>query len=420
MFGLVDVNNFYVSCERVFMPSLEKKPVIVLSNNDGCVIARSNETKALNIAMGEPFFKIKSLVEKHHIEVFSSNFALYGDMSERVMQILKESAQAIEVYSIDEAFLDLSGMDPHQLREFGLNIVQKIKTYLGLPVSFGIAPTKTLAKVANRVAKKYSKANSVFELTQETLINKVLAKTKVGDVWGIGHRTAGKLSAFGIQTALQFKQQNEAWVYQNFHRGVEQTLLELKGQTCFGLENNETAKQSIRVSRSFSKRVQDHEILKKALIHHVACAAEKLREQGSVAQCMTVFIGTSRFAQMEQHYENSTCVPFETPTSDTRKLIRYALQGLKELYQAGYLYYRSGVILRDLIDKEKGIQDLFTVEEEAQAEKLMDTVDEINATWGNHTLRYALDILNPAWFQKTGRRTKNYTTHWDSLVYVKA
>lgn len=419
MFGLVDVNNFYVSCERLFLPRLEGKPVVVLSNNDGCVIARSNEAKALNIAMGEPVFKIKSLIQEHKIEVFSSNFSLYGDLSERVMSILEESAPKIEVYSVDEAFLDLSGFSAAELQSFGHALVKKLKQWVGLPVSFGMAKTKTLAKVANRVAKKDKTMQSVFGLWEQDTIDKVLSKTKVEDIWGVGRRLSERLKILGIHTADTLKTQNLAWVKKTFNRCMEQTVLELRGIPCFELGEEDIPRQRIMVSRSFSQKVTSLDILKKAVARHVTRAAEKLRSQNSLAQSMIVFIQTSRFSISDKFYENSSIVPFETPTADTGKLIHYANQGLLSIYRPGYLYQKAGIILIDLMDKDSGIQDLFSVEQDKHSEKLMHVLDEINDTWGSGTLRYAQEDFDAPWLQTDGRRSRAHTTQWDSLVIVR-
>lgn len=419
LFGLVDVNNFFVSCERLFMPRLEGKPVVVLSNNDGCVIARSNEAKALDIAMGEPFFKIKPLVERYKVEVFSSNFSLYGDMSERVMSVIQESVPTSEIYSVDEAFLDLTGFDPQMLPQFARNLVKKIYDWLGLPVSLGIGPTKTLAKVANRVAKKVKSTEGVFGLWDEPETQKILSKMPVGDVWGVGRRYAARLNSMGIHTAEQLRLQDNTWVQKTFNRGLAQTVLELKGIPCFYMEENDPARQRIMVSRSFSKKVKDFVILKRAVARHVTRAAEKLREQGSLAQAMMVFIRTSRFTTPENLYENSCMVPFETATENTSTLIQYATQGLSELYRPGYHYQKVGVILIDLVDAESHIQDIFSIHQDKHSKKLMDVLDEVNATWGSGTLRTAEEGFDHPWLRTNGRRTPAYTTQWDELVGVK-
>lgn len=437
-FGLIDVNNFYVSCERVFMPRLEKKPVVVLSNNDGCVIARSNEAKMLNIGMGEPFFKIKSLVTRYGIEVFSSNFPLYGDMSDRVMHVLQENVPKMQVYSVDEAFLDLSGFKREDLYPFGRTLVKKIQDWLGLPVSLGMGSSKTLAKAANHVAKKVGRMQGVFGLWEAeengdgdgngnrngnanealTLQNKVLTKMPVEKIWGIGRRSAAKLKTLGIQNAYQLKMQDPRWVQKTFNRCLEQTVLELRGISCWDLEEDDVPRQRIMVSRSFSQKISCIEILKQALARHVTRAAEKLRSQSSLALAMMVFIRTSRFNTDDQLYENACTVPFETATENTADLIRYAMQGLTRLYRPGYHYQKAGIILINLVDKISHIQDLFTVTEDAHSEKLMRVLDEINLTFGTGTLHYAEEGFAAPWLHTNGRRTPAYTTRWDELPGV--
>lgn len=418
MFGLVDVNNFYVSCERVFMPKLEGKPVVVLSNNDGCVIARSNEAKALNIKMGEPFFKIKAIVDQYKVEVFSSNFPLYGDMSERVMNIVQQCAPKIEIYSVDEAFLDLSGFALDDLPKFGLEMVRKIKDSLGLPVSLGMASTKTLAKMANGIAKKTPNLQGVCGLWEASQQTKALLKTPVGDIWGIGRKCSAKLQTLGIHNASQFIQQERSWIRKTFNRCLEQTAIELTGIPYWGIGNNDVSRQSIMVSRSFSQKISTVDILKKTLTRHVTRAAEKLREQNSLARSMMVFIRTSRFNTEDKRYETSCMVPFETATENTSVLISYAIQGLTDLFRSGYHYQKLGVVLLDLVDKESNVQDLFSIEQDKHSEKLMHVLDEINATWGTGTLRYAEEGFVAPWLQTSGRRTGAYTTSWDDLPYV--
>lgn len=402
------------------MPHLEKKPVVVLSNNDGCVIARSNEAKALQIGMGEPFFKIKALVDHHRVEVFSSNFPLYGDMSDRVMNVLQHCVPKIQIYSVDEAFLDLSGFKQEELYSYGRELVQKIQDWLGLPVSLGMGPTKTLAKVANHVAKKVKSHQGVFALWDEALQNKILAKTPVGDVWGIGRRSSDKLQSLGIQTAYQLKMQDTEWVKKTFNRGLEQTAIELKGIAYWDLEEEDIPRQRIMVSRSFGQKISSEDILKRALARHVTRAAEKLRSQASLAQSMMVFIRTSRFNSDAQLYENSCVVPFETATENTAELIQYGIQGLSRLYRSGYHYQKVGIILLDLIDKTDNIQDLFSIEQDAHSEKLMAVLDEVNSTWGTGTLRYAEEGFAAPWFHTKGRCTPAYTTRWEELPCVKA
>lgn len=414
--GLVDVNNFYVSCERVFMPRLENRPVLVLSNNDGCVIARSNETKALGIRMGAPYFEIKSLVEKHDIEVFSSNFALYGDMSDRVMCILQKLLPRIEIYSIDEAFLDLSGFHAHRLTEIGFKIHRQLKRLLGLPVSVGIAPSKTLAKIANHVAKKWPNQNVVVNINEKALQEAILPKIAVQNIWGIGFRSAEKLQALNIKTAAQLKEIDPQWIQRKFNKVLANIVLELRGIPCIEVDEEIYAKKQIMVSRSFSAKIKELSVLKSALAAHVRRASQKLREQHSLAKTLTVFIRTSRFIDRADQYQNSCTLTLETPSDSTTELLNSALQGLEQIFKPGFCYHKAGVILSNLLDKNRHQLDIFSMEKDRRHEKLMNTLDNINDRMGNGTLRYGIEGFKGAWFKSGGRQSPAYTTSWEELL----
>jgi DNA polymerase V len=418
--GLVDVNNFYVSCERVFMPALEKKPVIVLSNNDGCVVARSNEVKALGIRMGVPLFEIKSLVQKHQIEVFSSNYALYGDMSDRVMNVLQQLLPRIEIYSIDEAFLDLSGFSNHRLTEMGVKIHHRLKRLLGLPVSVGIGSTKTLAKVANHVAKKWPNIGAVFNMSEVPSQDVILSKIAVQDIWGIGSKWAAKLQAVNIKTAAQLKEADPQWIKRKFNIVLEQIVLELRGIPCLEVDDDITAKKQIMVSRSFSQRIRDLPTLRKAVAAHMTRAAEKLRDQDSLAQALMVFIRTNSFSATDEQYKNSCVLTLESASNNTTELLAYAKKALEEIYQPGFRYQKAGVILMDLINKNRHQLDIFNADKNAQGEKLMLTLDKINDRMGSGSLRYGMEGFGGAGFDRVGgRRTPGYTTCWGELAQVK-
>ena len=324
MYGLVDCNNFYASCERAFNPSLNGKPVIVLSNNDGCVIARSNEAKALGIKMGVPAYQIKDLVKQYDIAVFSPNYILYGDMSARVMSLLADMAPEIEVYSIDEAFLNLAGIK--DLQSLGANIVRKVSRGTGIPVSLGIAQTKTLAKMANKFAKKYPAYNRLCIIDTEEKRIKALKLFEIGDVWGIGRRQAAKLEKQGVKTAFDFTQLPGSWVRKNMTVVGERTWKELRGISCIDMETAPPAKKQICTSRSFGKMVEDIDTISEAIATHASTCAQKLREQKSFAQSLMVFIHTNNFREDLPQYWKNTIVQLPVPTSDTLEIVHYALE----------------------------------------------------------------------------------------------
>jgi DNA polymerase V len=320
MFALVDCNNFYASCERVFNPRLVGKPIIVLSNNDGCVIARSNESKALGIAMGEPYFKCKELIEKQGVIAFSSNYTLYGDMSARVMETLAQFAPEMEVYSIDEAFLNLDGM-PGDLTDYCRKIRNTVRQWTGIPVGIGVAQTKTLAKIANRIAKKSAKANGVLVLDKQKYIDKALSITEVGDIWGIGRQYARHLNAVGVFTALQLRDMPDTWVRQHLTIAGLRTVHELRGLSAIPLELAPAAKKGITVSRAFGHKLKEKDQIKQALITHVTRAGEKLRGQGLLAKHLMVFMHTSPFAQYKPQYGGAKDIALDHPTDYTPDLI---------------------------------------------------------------------------------------------------
>lgn len=419
IFGLVDVNNFYVSCERVFMPRLERKPVIVLSNNDGCVVARSNESKALGIKMGVPFFTIKSLVKKHNVEAFSSNYSLYADMSDRTMRILRSLSPGMETYSIDEAFLDMSGFDNEKLLVRARTIVKTLQQSLGLPVSLGLGPTKTLAKAANHVAKKWLKRKGVFNICDPLQQNQILPKIAVGDVWGVGHKSAAQLKAMNIHTAWDLRKCDSDYIRKRFNLHLARTVLELQGVSSFAIEDLEPTRKQIRVSRTLSARVSEQLEIKALLAHFVAKAAEKLRNQSSLAQAVMVFVRTNPHRPQDPQYQNSIVVPVKTATDSTLDLIHYVEEGIKAIFRPGFLYHRLGIILMDLTNKEKRQWDFFEIERNRHDDNLMTTMDEVNDLMGAGTVRFAIETLADQWLLKKGRCSPCYTTRWEELPVVK-
>ncbi len=328
IFGLVDCNNFYVSCERVFDPALENRPVVVLSNNDGCIIARSQEAKALGIAMGTPFFEAREVIRRHKVAVYSSNYALYGDMSQRVMDLLDAFTPKIEIYSIDEAFLDLSGFGNRDLAAYGREMRRRLKRWTGIPVSVGIAPTKTLAKLANHLAKTRADSDGVFDLTQGGNLEKALNAVPVGDIWGIGRRYGAMLEGHGILNAYDLRGAGDKWIKQRMGVVGLRTVFELRGLSCIDLETRPPAKKTTTVSRSFHSAVESHGALADAVAAFAARAAEKLRRDGLVANRVTVFIRTGGFASTQAQYRNAATISLAGPDNHTGRITRAALDGL--------------------------------------------------------------------------------------------
>jgi len=418
IFALVDCNNFYVSCERIFEPSLEGRPVVVLSNNDGCVVSRSNEAKKLGIGMGVAFFKIKDLAEKHGLVALSSNYTLYADMSRRVMETLCNFTPEIEIYSIDEAFLNLSGFGDN-LTGYGRKIRQTVKQWTGMPVSIGIAETKTLAKIANRFAKRSAEADGVFELTEQSRIDEALAQTGVEHIWGIGIRTCIKLKREGIETALALRGVDIEWMRRRFGVTGVRTVYELRGICCYELEEQPPAKKGITVSRMFGRKVETVEELKEAIANYASRAGEKLRDEGLAAGAMIVYVTTSRFVNPRKRYFNSRGVNFPTATNCTPELIEYATAAIKRLYKKGFLYAKAGLILGDLVPEGKVQGNLFDRADRQKSRRLMRAIDAVNLKLPDSRLIWAAEGIDQAWRTKFAKRSKRYTTQWDELVEVE-
>lgn len=416
-FALVDCNNFYASCEKLFRPDIQDKPVIVLSNNDGCVIARSKEVKALGIKMGTPFFKIQQAIKQHDIQIFSSNYALYGDMSRRVMQTLEVLAPRVEIYSIDEAFLDLSGIERCvNLLEFGQNIKDTVAKHTGLQVGVGIAPTKTLAKLANYAAKTYPKTGGVVDLTARERQIKLMKITPVEEVWGVGRRLSKRLNIMNIHTAYDLAITSPLNIRRHFSVVLEQTVMELNGESCLELEDIASTKKQIVCSRSFGERITDYTEMSQAVADYTVRAAEKLRGQKQRAKQLTVFIMTSRFNDPKKNYTNSSSIGFVQPTQDTRDLLKAAQAALKSIYKPGYQYAKAGVMLADFFDEHHMQYDLFA--NTPQQEKLMRVLDSINQN-SRHTLFFASQGINPNWAMKREYLSPAYTTNWNELLVVR-
>ena len=414
MFGLVDCNNFYASCERVFNPSLNGKPIVVLSNNDGCVIARSNEAKVLGIKMGVPAYQIKGLVKQHDVAVFSSNYVLYGDMSGRVMSMLAELAPEIEVYSIDEAFLNLEGIQNLQI--LGSEIVRQVTRGTGIPVSVGIAPTKTLAKVANKFAKKYPAYNRLCIIDTEDKRTKALQLTGIGDVWGIGRKQAAKLEKQGVRTAYDFTQLPGSYVRKNMTVTGERIWKELRGISCIDMEIAPPAKKQICTSRSFGKMVEDIDTMSEAIATHASTCAKKLRQQKSYAMSLMVFIHTNNFREDLPQYWKNTIVQLPIPTSDTLEIVEYALSGLKTIFMEGYQYKKAGVIITEITTNAQ--LGLFDSIDRDKRERLMQVVDKINGKFQHH-VKLAVQGSGRDWKLKQEQLSQRYTTDINEIIIVK-
>ncbi len=422
VFALIDCNNFYVSCERVFDPALNGKPAVVLSNNDGCIIARSNEAKALGIGMGTALFEARPLLEKHAVRIYSSNYALYGDMSNRVMAALAEFAPNLEVYSIDEAFLDLSGLRRLDAARHGRDIRDKIHRWTGLPVSVGIAATKTLAKLAGGIAKKCPETGGVFDLTGFSSRHDAMAATDIGGVWGIGQRYARMLRQNGIETALHFHDAAGPWVRKRMGVPGARTQLELKGIACFDLQCQPPARKTTVVSRSFRDPIETEEELRQAIAVFTARAAEKLRQGGLSAGGVTVFVATSRFGPAGRQYHNAATVAMALPSNHTGDITKAALAALKGIFRRRRRYKKAGVMLLDLATAECVQPNLFAASDDG---RLMEALDEINGKdwggpgsgargWGD-LLHYGAAGIHRGWRMKQAHRSPRYTTNWNEL-----
>ena len=420
MFALVDVNSFYASCETVFRPDLKGKPVIVLSNNDGCVIARSAEAKKLDIGMGGPYFKIKDVLRRHNVHVFSSNYALYADMSLRVMTILEEMAPAVEIYSIDEAFMNLTGVrNCRVLEEFGREIQQRVKRETHLAVGVGIAPTKTLAKLANHAAKKWSKTGGVLDLSNLERQKKLMALVDVADVWGVGRRISKKLNAMGINTALDLSEQSTWVIRKHFNVVLERTVRELRGEPCLELEEFAPVKQQIVCSRSFAGRITEYADMREAVCNYAVRAAEKLRGERQYCRQIGVFIRTSPHAEGEIFYGNQAIIKVLTPTNDSRDIIRVATEALDRIWREGRRYMKAGVMLGDFFSQGVAQLNLFDdIQPQANSEMLMRVIDGINQS-GKGKLWFAGQGIQKSWSMKREMLSPAYTTRYADLPVAK-
>lgn len=420
MFALVDVNSFYASCETVFRPDLRGKPVVVLSNNDGCVIARSAEAKALQIPMGAPYFKLKNDFRRHNVQVFSSNYALYADMSNRVMTTLEDMAPAVEIYSIDEAFMCLDGMQRlTSLDDLGRKVRARIKQETHLTVGVGIAQTKTLAKLANHAAKKWSKTGGVLDLSNIDRQKKLLALVPVEDVWGVGRRISKKLNAMGITTAKDLAEQSTYIIRKHFNVVLERTIRELRGEPCLELEEFAPTKQQIVCSRSFGSRITEYIDMRQAVCAFAERAAEKLRKERQYCKQIAVFVRTSPHAEGEVFYGNQANGKLLTPSNDTRDIIRVAMDALDQIWLDGHRYMKAGVMLGDFFSQ--GVSQLNLFDEYRplpNSEALMRVVDGLNQS-GKASLFFAGQGIEKSWAMKREMLSPCYTTKFSDLPIVR-
>ena len=417
--ALIDCNSFYVSCERLFNPSINKKPVIVLSSNDGCVISRSTEAKILGIKMGEPYFKVKKIVKENDVKIFSTNFALYGDISRRVMKTLRQFSPEIEIYSIDEAFLNLSSIKNENLLEYGNKIRKIILKWTGIPVSIGIASTKTLSKAANHIAKK--EKSGVINFINLKQIDKFLAKIKINDVWGVGRQLTKFYIKNRINTALQLKNTSNSWIKKNTNVFGSRTAMELNGIPCTSLEIREEKRKNCCVSRSFGKKVTKLEELQESVTTHCLNAAEKIRADNQTVKKLTVFIRTSPFQKEKNYYANTKNVDLPIRTNDSIELVKQALIILKHIYKEGFQYQKAGIVLSGLKDVDIYKTNLFSViSSEEKRKKLMKVIDYTNTKYGRDALSIVQAGLKKRWNIKKRHSSKIDTACFKLLPTVRA
>ncbi|WP_395058625.1 Y-family DNA polymerase [Flavobacterium sp.] len=416
MFALVDCNNFYASCERIFNPTLNGKPIVVLSNNDGCVIARSNEAKEF-VPMGAVAFKYKEVFKLNNINVFSANYALYGDMSNRVMNTLREFTPEIEIYSIDEAFLQFTGFENYDLNEYGITIRQRVKKVVGMPVSIGIAPTKALSKVANKIAKKFSdRTNGVYVIDTEEKRIKALKWTKIQDVWGVGRQISKRLQAIKVFTAYDFTQLADEYVQSKFSIVELRLKHELEGKQRLSLDEV-TNKKAIATTRSFETTITDINYLKERVSTFAVSCAEKLRKQNSHCNILMLFIQTNGYNLDQPQYSRNIVIKLPYATNSSITLSQFAIKGLEAIYKKGFYFKKAGVIVSALTPQGEKQMNLF-LDENPKHEKLMATIDKLNANLGKKKIKLASQDIGRTWKMRQEKLSKRYTTNWNELLEV--
>ncbi len=414
--ALVDCNSFYVSCERLFNPKIRKKPVVVLSNNDGCIVSRSNEAKALGIKMGEPYFKAKDIIIKNNVQVFSSNYSLYGDLSRRVMRTLKRFNSDIEVYSIDEAFIDLSNFLDNEVEKVAQEIRGTILQWTGIPTSIGIAKTKTLSKVANHIAKK--KQSGITSFIGVENIDPLLEKVDINDVWGVGRQLTKFYHKNGIYNAKQLKNKSNTWIKKSSNVLGSRTAMELRGIACIDLEKSKSKRKSCVVSRSFGQRIEKYQELKEAVAGYCLNASEKIRSESLVAKSITVFIRTSPFQSRFGYYSNSKTIDFPIRTNDSIEIVKTALIALENIFKNGYRYQKAGVLLSGLSESTNN-KNLFSSEKDDKINSLMKSIDSTNYKYGRSTLSLASAGVQKRWSSKRQHYSKIDTADFHCLPTIK-
>ena len=414
--ALVDANNFYVSCERVFRPELRGRPVVVLSNNDGCIVSRSDEAKSLGIKMAEPAFKARDLLEAHNVAVFSSNYALYGDLSQRMFGILKAYSPELEYYSIDEAFVNLQAESAAELEAIGRTIRAQVQQFIGIPVSIGIATTKTLAKVAAFHAKKSAKTHGVLNLAASPFLDLALQRTPINEVWGLGRKLSAKLLGRGYENALKLRNGKDADLKCVLNVIGMGTVFELRGTPCFVIDHGTQARKTVIVSRSFGSPVYELSELASAISYHITRAGEKLRRSGQVAGALTVYLRTNRFS--EDRFTGALTVPLVPKTDTTPELLRAALAALEKVYEAGRRYVKAGVMLTGLSSAAALPFRLWDNAAHERERRLVQAIDEVNQRFGGDTVSYGLHDQTEAWQMRQDVRSARYTTDWAELLTV--
>ncbi|MCH2038662.1 MAG: Y-family DNA polymerase [Rickettsiales bacterium] len=416
MYALIDNNNFYASCERVFDPSLKHKPVLILSSNDGCIIARSNEAKALGIKMGEPFYKYRELAKQNQVAIFSSNFTLYGDMSGRVRATLATLLYDVEVYSIDEIFSDVSGYEDKQA--LGEQVRDTVVKWTGIPVTVGIAPTKTLAKAAVSIAKKHKGYHGVFYLDSDERRIKLLKHMEIDDIWGIGRQWGKKLRQQGIHKAYDLTEKPNSWIRKHMNVIGLRVADELRGIPCFHAEEQPEAKKSITVSRSFGSKITSFDELAEALSYFASRSAEKLRKEQRLVKYVSVYVRTNYFNKNEPQYRQSKTIELPFYSDYTPDILNAATKALESIFQEGYNYKKCGILLTDLIDSNQYCDDLFNEGNKDANHKLMEAIDGLNQKMGSSTVSYATTLGQGQWKPNSNLKSKSYTTKWDELVEI--
>ena len=416
--GLLDCNNFYASCERVFDASIKRKPIVVLSNNDGCVIARSEEAKEIGVTMGAPLFKIESLLEDNDAEIFSPNYALYGDMSGRVMNLLQNFTPEVEIYSIDEAFLNLEPRK-HSLDNLACSIREKMYKWTGIPVSIGIAETKVLAKIANKRAKKGElREKGVLNLYRSDKTEDILKETLVDDIWGIGYRSGLKLRTNNILTAWQLRESDNRFIRKLLSVVGARIALELRGVKCLPFEQIATKKHSITCSRSFGNIVLNYELIKEAVLYFLTRACEKMRKHNLAANAVTILISTDRFRPIPEPYTNSATYSSTYPTDSNQEIQEWSIKTLERIFKPGFEYRKAGIILSGLVPSENLTKRMFDDKSFQKQHNLMKAIDEINQKFGKDSVRYGSVKTEGSWKMKQTRKSQSYTTNWNEILTV--